>query len=516
MYGERGLMRATYNILLAFIIGCSVSCSTAGSGGDSPVVPMPSPPIAQGFPIVVDFEELDDGPINGPVEVDGVEVDGANAEVQKGEVIISVGELEVTAPKNFRQAMLLVQEMDGYSSTIMELLDKNGNRVYARGTGAPGGYCFELLDGGESIVRTVRVRGEHAGVKKMILSNPLGDIEFKPIKQIPSWNASHIAIADFNNDNSPDVAVANTFSAQVMVFMGNGEGAFFDPIILPIDSLAADLVAVDVDGNGLTDLAALGDGVTIFLSTGAGFTNAGYYPTNSNSHDMAFGDFDGDTLPDIAVATGAGLYLISNLGSGIFDVPLLFNDGTVRDVRTVDIENMNINGDPVQDIVIGNVAPSQEVEVLLGDGLGGFTSNGTYPLTSDPVSLAIAKFSLSLNDYPDVAVLMAGTPNWKTFVSDGDGALLDHQEFQATGAATAFVMADINNDGFADAAIMDTDNNQLAVFISYLGSFKIAHRVALDASPVALAVGNINNDGKVDLIYSNILDEVWFYENTSQ
>jgi len=228
---------------------------------------------------------------------------------------------------------------------------------------------------------------------------------------------------------------------------------------------------------------------------------------------MAVGDFDHDDLPDLAVATQGGLYLMENLGSGVFGAAQLLTPG---DIRAVAVNDMN--GDSDQDIVLGKAAPD-EVEVWLGDGLGvgagDFSLYGTNPLLSTPVSIAANGFNW--DDYPDVAVLLTGSPNWQTFINDGSGTLWINQAFQATkGTASQFVMADINNDGFADTAMLDITYNEIDIFVSDLaGNFIIADRRSIGSTPAALAAGDINKDRRTDLIFSVVSGKVWIYENTS-
>src|SRR5262249_24953246 len=64
-----------------------------------------------------------------------------------------------------------------------------------------------------------------------------------------------VAVGDFNGDGTPDLAVANYYSNNVSVLLGNGDGSF-----QPARNFAAgtrpDSVAVaDLNGDGIPDLA---------------------------------------------------------------------------------------------------------------------------------------------------------------------------------------------------------------------------------------------------------------------
>ncbi|GEM_PF-3451889 len=502
-------MKKVLGTLLAIIIAWCAGCENTSGGDGSPVVPLPSPPIARGLPIVVDFDEMPDGPVEQTTLASGVEVDGEDVEVLEGEAIITSGRLEVTSPLDFLQAAVLVRDLSGYPGTTIEGLDEGGELLTLT-TKVGDEYYYVQLLGPDDIIRRVQIRADNAEVKKLIFAKPFNIVDFEAGAAIPStWRVSRIAITDFDGDSISDVLLADSTAGQLMVLLGEGKGVFSDPIVLSTLSPAVDVIAEDVDGDGLADIAALGEEIAIFLNTGGEFALIGYYATQPNSYDMAMGDFDGDTLPDIAIASGTGLHLVINEGSGIFGAPQLIVGG---DARSVDVGDMN--GDSFQDIIVAKTSPS-EVEVFLGDGSGGFVSAGTNSLLSAPISLSLAKFDW--DDHLDVTVLMAGSPNWQSYINDGLGILSPSQAFQATfGAAGAFAMADINNDGFADMAVVDSDNNELAVFTSDVtGNFTIAKRIDFGGSPIALAAGDMNEDGRVDLIYGNNSGEVLIYENAS-
>src|SRR2546425_8463414 len=92
-------------------------------------------------------------------------------------------------------------------------------------------------------------------------------------------NPRPVAVGDFNGDGRPDLAVANDFSNDVSVLLGNGDGTF-----QPAQSFAA-----------------------------------GLYPNS-----VAVGDFNGDGKPDLAVA--AGYYNVP----GTVSVLLGNGDGTIQ------------------------------------------------------------------------------------------------------------------------------------------------------------------------------------------
>jgi len=216
------------------------------------------------------------------------------------------------------------------------------------------------------------------------------------------WAAS-VAVGDFNGDGIPDLAVGNSgFGYAVTILLGNGDGTFTVGASVPVTqwSIAPQgLLAMDLNGDGKTDLAVTSSNgntgnyaVTILLSNGDGtFTQGQSYTTGASDLSIAGGDFNGDGIPDLAIANYASSTLTILLGNG---------DGTFTAAAPVSIGAgafaivaADINRDGKLDLAIANYTRSV-VTLLLGNGDGTFTATTSSPTAGpNPAGIVAGDFN---------------------------------------------------------------------------------------------------------------------------
>ena len=71
----------------------------------------------------------------------------------------------------------------------------------------------------------------------------------------PAGGGPPVAVADFNGDGIPDLALANFGSDIVSVYFGNGDGTFGSPRDLAVGSGPLSVAVGDFNGDGKPDLA---------------------------------------------------------------------------------------------------------------------------------------------------------------------------------------------------------------------------------------------------------------------
>jgi hypothetical protein len=129
----------------------------------------------------------------------------------------------------------------------------------------------------------------------------------------------------------------------------------------------------------------------------AGFIYAPTYAVGTEANSVAVGDFNGDGIPDLAVAAG-GLSILLGNGDGTFQAAREYAaGGTPFSVVAADF-----NGDGVLDIAMADYTASGTVSILLGNGDGTFQA---------PQSYAVGAVSIVLGDFNGDGIINLAVAN---------------------------------------------------------------------------------------------------------
>lgn len=159
----------------------------------------------------------------------------------------------------------------------------------------------------------------------------------------------------------------------------------------------------------------------------------------------------------------------------------------------------DLNGDGFADIAAANQT-TNTVGVLLGNGIGGFVFQAAYPVAAAPIAVASGDFDG--DGRIDLAAINA-SGTLSVLRGAASGAFVAGPTVAIAANATSIVAGDFNGDGHPDLAVAASVLNLTGVVQVLIsngsGGFSISTSLTLVAVPVALAVGDFDRNGGLDL-----------------
>lgn len=331
----------------------------------------------------------------------------------------------------------------------------------------------------------------------------LPDGSFEAPAASPAPYPYDIAAADFNGDGRPDIAATNPEADQVVVLIGRGDGVFDQVGAFPTGESPQAVAIADFNSDGVADLAVgnyYGSGVTVLLGVGDGTFGE---PAELDTFifwvtDVAIADLTGDGIPDIVAATLTkydGIWLFPGTGTGAFSEPVTLDAGSGGSSSIIVAD---LNGDALPDLAMTDDTPAEAVSVLTAKPGGEYSEPVSFPVGYDPSSVAAGDFDG--DGSVDLAVCDGGSGTVSQLFGRGDGSYVTAPVADVDGTVDDAVLADFNEDGMADLALIPA----LRVVLGRGdGTFSDPVRYDTPAEIAAVIAADMNGDGHLDLALAN-------------
>ena len=341
-------------------------------------------------------------------------------------------------------------------------------------------------------------------------------VQFSSPLTIPAGSdPQQTLLADMNGDGVPDLIVADDGTQSVSVLLGDGKGGFGAPTSYAAGAYLFGIVATDVNGDGLPDIAGVsrfnGDSVTTLLNNGhGGFSIGPSYAVGSTPTTIVAADVNSDGKPDLVTAnSGDGsLSVLLNNGQGSFTTKTYLNlpPGTTgSSLTTYKATVADVTGDGKPDIIVADKWDNT-VDVLPGDGLGGFGPAVRYNTGMNPASVAVA--DLNGDGRPDIITGSDGiAASVSVLLANATGGFAAPVAYGAVYDVNSIAVADLNGDGHPDLVAAGYISAAVSVLVND-GTGKFAPQVQLATAsvPTTVLAADLNGDGKPDIVTTNLLN----------
>ncbi len=354
-------------------------------------------------------------------------------------------------------------------------------------------------------------------------------------------NPVALASSDFNNDNLPDLAVANQNDNTISVLLNQDNGNFVaatnSPFTLASTETGPSAIATATFGNtfttssGVTSLApdlvianSTSNNVTILLGNGDGtFQEAtgSPYAVGRNPSSVLVADFNGDGNPDFAVANKGDntISIFKGDGQGGFtEFPgspfPLTNTSAISEKGPIAMVTANFRGttnksnnSPEVDLAVVNQS-TNNVSILLGfvdsNSNISFTEAPNSPITVGSSPVAIATGDLNSDTVPDLAVVNQGDNTVSVLLGsnnlDGTFAAASGSPLPTATTPAGIVIANFTGGNFPSLAVTNKGQGTLGIYVGLgAGTFSNRIEIGTPASPSAIITAVLTSTALPDV-----------------
>lgn len=364
----------------------------------------------------------------------------------------------------------------------------------------------------------------HDGTKEVIMSaytglfilrqEGAGEFDSMYAFDLPESNPFYLRRTDYDQNGRDDLFVVHPSFGRISILFDGGEGA----VATDKHENPVDLEFGDMNGDSVADMVVL-QGVSLFdesrmiattLSYAAGQSKQKFVTKIDHdcfgSHDLALGDLDMDSHPDVALSCKyyGNICIIRGKGDGTYheDQEFIEVNGAAGDIRISDLDR-----DGYPDVVVSNTG-TDTFSVLLNDGSGGFLPEAVYPYGGSG-NVLVEDFDL--DGLPDIAVSHAAKEAVWILAGTDDGTFVLANTIPI--GLYDVGSGDWNDDGIPDLAAYRHVAGDLAVLVGQ-GDFTFAQPSYYPTgdSPSDILAGDFDGDGLDDLGVVNYWSgSVWQY-----
>jgi hypothetical protein len=298
---------------------------------------------------------------------------------------------------------------------------------------------------------------------------------------------------------SPASAAGSWFQTYEQTTIPNGAG----PGPAPRGSASADFT-----GDGKPDVVTIGNftmgNILLVPNAGGGtFGATTEIAGTTQTQGLDVGDVNRDGKADVVAMTTSEVRIKLGNGNGGF------SDGGTYPLTLggqVEPRVMDLDADGDLDIV----APTfTAIQTLINNGTGGFTAGPTTQVPGAGVISAIDPARLNSDSRPDLFAVDGFSGTTFALLGTGTGGFTVSGQLYATGLVPEDITAiDLNGDGFDDAAVVGSFSFTLATGLTDgSGGFTTTTAASYQfggPGPTSATAADLNRDGRKDLVVSSL------------
>lgn len=372
----------------------------------------------------------------------------------------------------------------------------------------------------------------HDGGDSITVYYGVGDGTFVPGPS--SWvpvGPPRFVLGRFNSDPWYDVALPCVGCGYVAIELGDSTGHFtltsFQPTAggTAVGAITSGLLNSDANLDLVVWDGSSPGNVQVLLGNGDGtFQPYASYPTGLPVQDVAVVDYNGDDIPDLAVAATSccpdlgEIAILPGLGGGAFGPGVDLPSCQSPDAISVG----DANGDNYPDLMVD--CADQFIHVFTGSGNGTFSTHPVIPRPFGKPSIALADFDG--DGKMDIAqALFSGFDSAYVYLGNGDGTFQSPRTYQIGQNPSSIAAADLNADSKIDLVatnyIQAFSPSSISVLINCEPCIPSAIAVALDQARVEAGVVHLRwvvpqTSGSVFFVYRRVPEGEWQVIGTAE